>query len=144
MIIKYLNQLETHLEHIDIFMDYSFSYKIDQDAGTLKIWINATFQGGSRFAFEGAQWNTLESEIVKPKNIETMDLCSILTRGVLIRKGLLLNWEDNDLHKTINGRAAALAILYFYLVSYATSFLGRTLNFDKYFKPFGGWNEFLE
>lgn len=30
-------------------MDYSFSYKIDQDAGTLKIWINATFQGDSRF-----------------------------------------------------------------------------------------------
>ncbi|WP_455463959.1 toxin-antitoxin system TumE family protein [Candidatus Hodarchaeum mangrovi] len=49
MINKYLNQLETHLKSIDIFADYSFSYKIDQDAGTLKIWINATFQGDSRF-----------------------------------------------------------------------------------------------
>jgi len=49
LIDKYLNQLEAHLKRIDIFTDYSFSYKIDQDAGTLKIWINATFQGNSRF-----------------------------------------------------------------------------------------------
>ncbi|MHA1976592.1 MAG: hypothetical protein ACW98I_06830 [Candidatus Hodarchaeales archaeon] len=35
MIIEYLNKLEEHLKSIDIFADYSFSYKIDQDAGTL-------------------------------------------------------------------------------------------------------------
>ena len=49
MISEYLNQLEAHLKSLDIFADYSFSYKIDQDAGTLKIWINATFQRDSRF-----------------------------------------------------------------------------------------------
>ena len=49
MIIEYLNKLEEHLKDTDIFADYSFSYKIDQDAGTLRIWINATFQGDSRF-----------------------------------------------------------------------------------------------
>ena len=48
MIIEYLNKLEDHLKGIDIFADDSPSNKIDQDAGTLKIWINATFQGVSR------------------------------------------------------------------------------------------------
>ncbi|MFX0173454.1 MAG: hypothetical protein ACFE9L_16300 [Candidatus Hodarchaeota archaeon] len=43
MINEYLNELEELLKSIDIFVDYSFNYKLDEDAGTLKIWINATF-----------------------------------------------------------------------------------------------------
>lgn len=42
--------LQTHLKSIDIFVDCSFSYKIDQDACTLKIWIIGTFQGDSLIA----------------------------------------------------------------------------------------------
>jgi len=46
---NYITQLESLLKRIKIFVDYSFTYKIDEDAGTLKIWIHAGFQGGSRF-----------------------------------------------------------------------------------------------
>ena len=46
---KYIDQLETHLKSIEIFVDYSFRYKIDEDAGIIQIWIHAGFQGGSRF-----------------------------------------------------------------------------------------------
>ena len=47
---EYVNELESLLQDIDYFVDYSLTYKLDEDAGTLKIWINTTFQGGIIFS----------------------------------------------------------------------------------------------
>lgn len=60
---KYLNELEALLQDIDIFVDYSVTYKLDEDAGTLKIWINATFQGGTKFSGFEFLVSTLDSPV---------------------------------------------------------------------------------
>ncbi len=93
------------------------------------------------FAYEGATWDTLLNELNIPSNQDTVDIISILSRGVIIRRGLLLNWEGNQQYSRFNGGAAALGLLYYHLVSYATSFLGRNLKIDKYFDPVNRWGE---
>ncbi|MFQ5980578.1 MAG: DUF6516 family protein [Candidatus Heimdallarchaeota archaeon] len=60
MIHEYLKQVEDLLKRIEIFVDYSFHYKLDEDAETLKIWISATFHGGARF--NGFEFVTFEAD----------------------------------------------------------------------------------
>ncbi len=48
--------------------------------------------------------------------------------------------SNNHNYLLINGKAAPLAILYLYLVTYSCSFLGRSLNISEYFEPFNQWN----
>jgi len=91
------------------------------------------------FAYEGATWNTLLEELVKPDNSDVADLICVLNRGVLISKGLILSWEGDDPFKPCDGKAAALAWLYFHLVSYSTSFMGRSLSILEYFEPLNDW-----
>lgn len=91
------------------------------------------------FAYEGATWATLLEELVKPDNSDVADLVCILNRGALISKGLLLNWPDNASFYKCDGKAAALAWLYFHLVSYSTSFTARSLNILQYFEPLNSW-----
>jgi len=91
------------------------------------------------FAYEGATWETLLEELVKPDNSDVADLICILSRGALISKGLLLKWEGDEPFYICDGKAAALAWLYFHLVSYSTSFMGRSLNILQYFEPLNAW-----
>jgi len=93
------------------------------------------------FAYEGASWETLLQELGKPENNDVADLICVLTRGALIAKGLLLNWEGNAPFFRCEGRAASLAWLYFHLVSYSTSFMGRSLSIVQYFEPLNGWTD---
>jgi len=91
------------------------------------------------FAYEGATWETLLEELVKPDNSNVIDLVCILNRGILLSKGLILSWEGDAPFYQCNGKAAALAWLYFHLVSYSTSFMGRSLSIGQYFEPLSGW-----
>ena len=91
------------------------------------------------FAYEGATWQTLLKEVAKSDNSDVADLICILTRGALITKGLLLKWENDKPFSICRGKAAALAWLYFHLVSYSTSFMARSLSINQYFEPFNGW-----
>ncbi len=93
------------------------------------------------FAYEGATWKTLMNEITLQKWKNLFDLICILNRGVLIKTGLLLrsNVKKQYTYYIMNGKAASLGILYFYLISSTCSFLGRSLNFEKYFQPFDKW-----
>ncbi len=93
------------------------------------------------FAYEGAKWNTLINELIASGNQETVDIISILSKGIIIRKELLLNWEGDQQYVSFGGGTAALGLLYYHLVSYATSFLGRNLKIDKYFTPINRWDE---
>jgi hypothetical protein len=93
------------------------------------------------FAYRGAKWETLLDEIVREGWKEIFDLVCILERGALIRKGLLLSWEGDQEYFSVNGSAASLGILYYYLVSYNSSFLGRSLNLNPYFDPISSWNQ---
>lgn len=63
MINEYLKQVENLLKRIEIFVDYSFHYKLDEDAETLKIWISATFHGGARF--DGFEFATFSADSLK-------------------------------------------------------------------------------
>ncbi len=91
------------------------------------------------FAYEGATWQTLLQEITQSENGEIADLICILKHGAIIRQGLLLKWENNAPFYVCNGKAASLAWIYFHLVSYSTSFLGRALTITPYFEPLTGW-----
>jgi len=91
------------------------------------------------FAYEGAEWKTLLRELAKSENAAVADLICILNSGALISRGLLLNWEGDAPFYVCEGKAASLAWLYFHLVSYSTSFMGRTLSIVQYFEPLNGW-----
>jgi len=91
------------------------------------------------FAYEGATWETLLEELGKPDNSDVVDIISVLNQGALISKGLILSWESGAPFYRCDGKAAALAWLYFHLVSYSTSFLGRSLRIAQYFEPLNGW-----
>lgn len=93
------------------------------------------------FAYEGATWQTLLQELSKPENNDVADLICILKRGAIISRGLLLQWEDNTPFYVCDGKAASLAWLYFHLVSYSTSLLGRSLTIVPYFEPLNGWRD---
>lgn len=91
------------------------------------------------FSYEGATWATLLEELTKPDNSDVADLICILKRGALISRVLILNWPDNAPFYRCDGKAAALAWLYFHLVSYSTSFTARSLNILQYFEPLNSW-----
>jgi len=93
------------------------------------------------FAYEGATWKTLHKELAKPENTAVTDLICILSRGALISRGLLLNWKGDAPFLVCQGKAASLAWLYFHLVSYSTSFMGRALSIVQYFEPLNGWSD---
>lgn len=93
------------------------------------------------FAYEGATWEIIIDEIKKNGWEELFDLICILDKGVLIKKGRLLNWESEDEFGIINGKSPALGFLYFYLVSYGSSFLARNLNLNPYFEPLNFWGD---
>ena len=91
------------------------------------------------FAYEGATWRILLQELVKPENAAVADLICILSSGTLISRGLILKWEGDAPFYVCGGKAASLAWLYFHLVSYSTSFMGRALSIVQYFEPLNGW-----
>ena len=93
------------------------------------------------FAYEGATWQTLLQELSKPENYDVADLICILKQGAIISQGLLLKWEGNTPFYICDSKAASLAWIYFYLVSYSTSFLGRSLSIKHYFEPLNGWRD---
>lgn len=113
----------------------------------LKINIGAVISSGPMldrplriiFAYDGATWETIIDEISKKNWIEIFDLICILNRGVLVRKGRILNWDSEQEFTVVNSKSAALGYLYLYLVSYGTSFLGRGLILNPYFEPFNNW-----
>ncbi len=93
------------------------------------------------FAYEGASWKTIVSTINEKNWKDTFDLICILNRGVMITKGRIISWDENDKFLLFSSKASSLAYLYFYLVSYANSFLCRDLKLLSYFEPLSGWNK---
>lgn len=91
------------------------------------------------FAYEGATWETLKREINTRGWNDIFDIIVILNRGVLIRRGLLLNWNGNEVFAVANGKAAALGLLYYHLIQYSSTFVGRSLNLSGYFEPINRW-----
>ena len=91
------------------------------------------------FAYDGAKWGTILDEIWEKSWEELFDLICILNQGVLVKKGRLLEWSGPEEFRAIKGSAAALGFLYFYLVSYGSSFLGRSLNLSSYFESLSNW-----
>lgn len=93
------------------------------------------------FAYEGASWNIIVDEVTKPDNAGVADLVCILARGALVARGHFLTWEGDSPYKWCDGKAVALAWLYLHLVSYSTSFVGRSLGLRQYFEPLNGWED---
>lgn len=93
------------------------------------------------FAYEGATWETLADEMIQHGWHELFDLICILNRGVLISKGGLFTVEGEGKHwLSVNGEAASLAFLYYYLVTYGVAFLALGIDLKPYFQPFEFWN----
>ena len=93
------------------------------------------------FAYEGASWKSIVEVLRINDNSEIPDLISILRRGILIKKGLLLKWKEDSPYYQYDSKAASLAWLYFHLVSYSISFMGQGLTIEKYFEPTNGWKK---
>ena len=92
------------------------------------------------FSYQSANWDTLMDEIQKQNWQDLFDLICVLDKGVLIRKGFLISSSGEHPFLLINGKAASLGILYYYLISYSCSFLGRSLDINNYFEPINNWN----
>ena len=92
------------------------------------------------FAYEGATWETLKDEINTRGWSDLFDLIVILNRGILINKGLLLKWNNAESFAVAYGGAAALGFLYYHLIQYSSTFVGRSLNLGGYFEPINRWN----
>ena len=93
------------------------------------------------FSYESSKWDTLLDEINKRGWHELFDIISVLNRGVLIKKGNLISWEDNSSFSIIDGKAASLGYIYLYLTTYGLSFIGRGVDLSKYFNPVSRWQE---
>ncbi len=93
------------------------------------------------FSYEGATSDTLLDEIKNRNWFDLFDLICILKRGVILKKGLLINFDEKYHFTHINGSAAALGVLYLYLISYSCNFIGRSLTIYDYFEPFNKWGD---
>jgi hypothetical protein len=91
------------------------------------------------FAYEGATLETLRDELQMANNQRPVDLICVLNRGALIAKSRLVSWEGAEPYLPCPGRAAALAWLYYHLVSYSAGFITRDFALEPYFQPLNGW-----
>jgi hypothetical protein len=93
------------------------------------------------FAYEGATWETLIDEVEKQNGWDVIDILCILNRGALVRNGLFFKWQEDVIFGIFKGKAAALGLPYFFLATYATSFIARSVSVRPYFEPFVEWSE---
>jgi len=93
------------------------------------------------FAYEGASWQVLIDEITRNGWTDLFDLIVILSKGVLVRKGRLLECVNNKDFFMVDNKAAGLGILYFYIITYGSSFIGRSLKLTPYFEPWNNWKK---
>ena len=99
------------------------------------------------FAYEGANWKTIEDEIIKRKWETLFDIICILKQGVLISafkdEGIERLFEDKkegECFLIASGEASALGFLYYFLISYGVAFLARSINIHQYFEPISFWD----
>jgi hypothetical protein len=94
------------------------------------------------FAYEGASWNTIVDELNKPENRDIVDVVAVLERGVLLSNDLFFRQKDEKvMFNILSGEASALAMLYFYIATYSSSFIARQVSVRPYFEPFNEWAE---
>jgi len=93
------------------------------------------------FAYEGASWELLLDEIEKQNAWDLIDLICILGQGALIRNGLYFRWQEHVKYGVSKGKAVALGMLYFFLATFLTGFIARTVSVRPYFEPFENWSE---
>jgi hypothetical protein len=93
------------------------------------------------FSYKGANWDTLKSVIDQNDWIDLFDMICILGKGVIISKGDLFGWDSNHDFYSLESKAAPVAFLYYYLVSYGSSFVARSININSYFKPYNSWKD---
>ena len=125
------------------------AHKTLQKVGSLKINIGATISSGATlnrplrvlFSYDGNSLESVVENIIKNGYNESFDLICILTKGVIMKKGLLLKWSTEHEFSILRGKAVALGLLYNYLVSYGSGFLGRTIILQPYFEPINRWDE---
>lgn len=92
------------------------------------------------FSYKGADLNTLKQEIIDKKLEGLFDLICVLERGIIVKKGNLLNWSNGDTLGISNGKASPLAFLYYYLITYGSNLISKSMNLSPYFEPFNLWD----
>jgi hypothetical protein len=99
------------------------------------------------FAYYGLTHKHLIDAITSNGWEELFDLVCILQRGVLMRRLSedegLLDWNEEGPFAFIRGKAASLAFMYYYLVSYGSRFQVRVFDFTRYIEPLGFWRSTL-
>lgn len=93
------------------------------------------------FAYEGASWELLLDEIQKQEAWNLIDVICVLGKGALIRNGLFFRWQETVKFGLSKGKATALGMLYFFLATFLTDFVVRTVSVRPYFEPFESWSE---
>ena len=95
------------------------------------------------FSYTGISLDTLFKYILDDNAFDIFDLVCVLDKGVIISKGRLLSIINNnqavDLNFALIGEASAIGILYYYLVTYGTSFIAGLVNIGGYFEPIEQW-----
>lgn len=91
------------------------------------------------FSYDGMKWNTIGKHLNVQRWNQLFDLICILKSGVMIAKGGLIKLDTNEIFHIVNGSAAALGVFYYYLISYASSYVARWMDLEGYFKPLENW-----
>ena len=93
------------------------------------------------FSYKGAKWDTLKYVIEQNNWTDLFDMICVLEKGVIISKGRLFEWDSDQKFYFLESRAASIAFLYHYLVSYGSSFVARSINITSYFDPLHSWED---
>ncbi len=91
------------------------------------------------FSYEGATAATLGKVLQSYSDSDVVDMICILDSGVLLASGRLVKWNNAAPFFGLHGGAAALGFLYYYLATYGSGFLARSVSIQAYFTPFSDW-----
>lgn len=93
------------------------------------------------FSYKGAKWDTLKRVIEQNNWTDLFDMICILGKGVIVSKGGLFKWDSEHDFYLLESRAAPIAFLYYYLVSYGSSFVAHSIAITSYFEPLNSWKD---
>ena len=99
------------------------------------------------FAYEGATYDTMLTELSKSENADIVDFVCVLARGGWVRTeigsrvGMIAGPGTPLPFIGLWKSGPTLAMLYYFLNQFAGSFMARAIPLGPYFTPIEGWGD---
>lgn len=93
------------------------------------------------FAYIGNNLEIIEKNMFELQYDDNFDLICILNKGIILKKGLIINWQNDSKFCIIKSKATALSFLYALLVNQSYNYLRNPINLQPYFEPIPKWSD---